>query len=145
MDKLVKKHAEKIRYLFVGGFNTALDFCLLFIFVHFGVNKIVANYFSTGVSMRVSFYANKHFTFKNTDKNKRRQFIQFMLVTMSGMWIIQPLIIWLAIHGLSLYTGSESIQLFIAKIIATGASLVWNYVMYSRLVFKKEHTHTEED
>ena len=62
MEKLRKKHAEKIRYLLVGGFNTLLDFVLLFTFVALGVDKILANYFSTGVSMIVSFFINKSFT-----------------------------------------------------------------------------------
>ena len=138
MDHLIQKHAAKIRYMLVGGFNTALDFCILFLLVHFGVNKIVANYFSTGISMIVSFFANRTFTFKNTSKNRHRQFVQFMVVTASGMWVVQPVFIWLVIHGLSFHIANESLQLFIAKVIATGASLIWNYVLYSRVVFKEE-------
>ena len=47
MKDLLKQHAEKFRFALVGGFNTALDFGLLFLFVSLGVDKIIANYFST--------------------------------------------------------------------------------------------------
>jgi len=136
MEQLRKKHAQKIRYGVVGIANTVLDFSLLFIFVALGIDKIPANYLSTGVSMVFSFYANRRFTFKHTGDQKRKQFTLFVAVTVAGMWAIQPLVIWIVTNMLSPYIANLSIQLFIAKIIATGASLVWNYIFYSRLVFK---------
>jgi putative flippase GtrA len=33
--------------------------------------------------------------------------------------------------------GDQNIALLIAKLIATVVSLVWNYVLYNKLVFKK--------
>jgi len=137
VEQLRKKHAQKIRYGIVGGFNTALDFALLFIFVALGINKIPANYLSTGVSMVFSFYGNRRFTFKHTTGKKHHQFALFVIVTVIGVWVIQPLVIWAVTHLLSFHLSSASLQLFVAKVIATGASLVWNYLLYSRLVFKK--------
>ncbi|MGV9002158.1 MAG: GtrA family protein [Candidatus Saccharimonadaceae bacterium] len=142
MEKLQKKHAEKIRYIFVGGFNTFVDFVLLFTFVAFGVDKILANYFSTGVSMIVSFFINKSFTFKDTSEKKKRQFVLFISVTVVGMWVIQPLVIWIVTSVLHPHLPNQTIQLFIAKLIATGASLVWNYMLYSRVVFKNNSTNS---
>ena len=59
MEKFQEKHGDKLRFALVGGANTALDFLLLFLFVNLGVNKIVANYFSTSISLIFSFFANK--------------------------------------------------------------------------------------
>ena len=137
MEKLLRKHAEKIKYAIVGGFNTLLDFVLLFVFVALGVDKILANYFSTGIAMGFSFFANKSFTFKNDSPKVKRQFILFIAVTIIGMWVIQPIVIWASTSLLAPYITNESINLFIAKLIATVASLIWNYILYSRLVFKK--------
>lgn len=137
MDQLLKKHAEKIKYLFVGGFNTLLDFALLFLFVALGIDKIVANYFSTGIAMVFSFFANKSFTFKNKDPRAKRQFALFIIVTVAAMWIIQPIVIWFTTLFLQPFISNDSINLFIAKIIATVVSLIWNYLFYSRVVFKK--------
>ena len=144
MEKIRKKHAEKIRYALVGGFNTLFDFALLFIFVALGVDKIIANYFSTGAAMVVSFFANKKFTFKDTNERKKRQFTLFIIVTVIGMWVIQPIVIWTLTTFDNLITNS-SILLFIAKVAATGASLIWNYYLYSRVVFKKAHRAPEKE
>lgn len=144
MEKLRKNHAQKIRYIFVGGFNTALDFVLLFSFVALGIDKIVANYFSTGIAMVFSFFANKSYTFKDTSDQKRRQFALFIVVTVVGMWVIQPLVIWTVTSLFHSYIVNQSILLFVAKVIATCASLVWNYLLYSRLVFEKGHKEAGE-
>jgi len=92
MDKLINKHAQKIRFLFVGIGLTLLDFILLFTFVHFGIDKIPANYLSTGISFIVSYLVNRNYTFKSYGGNKIKQFILFILVTIFALWILQPLI-----------------------------------------------------
>lgn len=135
MDHL-KKHAEKIRYVAVGLANTAIDFAVLFLLVHLGVDKLVANYISTSIALVFSFFVNRSFTFKSTSANKRRQFILFVVITLFGLWVLQPVVITLVSQVISSLFNS-GVVLFIAKVIATVASLVWNYLFYSRLVFKK--------
>lgn len=138
MEALLKKHAEKIKFAIVGGFNTALDFGLLFLFVFLGLDKIPANFISTGIAFIVSFFLNKSFTFKNKSKNVYKQFAAFLIVTIIGLWVLQPIIIW----GFSAATASlnlnEHLSLLIAKLIATVVSLVWNYILYAKFVFKKD-------
>lgn len=133
----IKKHAEKIKFAIVGGANTALDFLLLFVFVALGLNSIVANYLSTGLAFIFSFFVNKSFTFKSKGGNVKKQFLLFMVVTLFGLWVIQPIII-AGITGLAQpFDWNSTVVLFVAKLIATVASLIWNYLFYSRLVFKK--------
>jgi len=138
MEKFQEKHGDKVRFIIVGGANTALDFLLLFLFVNLGINKIGANYLSTGISLIFSFFANKSFTFKNKSANARKQFAAFLVVTITGLWVIQPIIIWASSSALESFITNESVLLFVAKLIATVASLTWNYLLYSRLIFKKE-------
>ena len=137
MEKFREKHGDKLRFAIVGGANTALDFILLFVFVNlFGFDKIPANYISTGISFIFSFIVNKKFTFKSTTGNAKKQFGLFLIVTMIGLWVIQPLVI-LGVTALIAPTNWDSnVILFATKIIATVASLIWNYLFYSRLVFK---------
>ena len=132
-----KKHAEKVRFGIVGIANTALDFGILFLLVALGLDKIPANYVSTGLTFIFSFFVNKSFTFKSTGGNAKKQFLYFIVITIIGLWIIQPLII-TAVAALLATTGwAPAAILLIAKLIATVASLIWNYLFYSRLVFKK--------
>lgn len=131
MEKIVQKHAKKIRFVLVGGTNTTIDFGILFGLTFLGVDKIIANYISTSIALVFSFFANKSFTFKNTSKNAKRQFILFLVVTLIGLWILQPLIIW----GYTSLLDDSPLSLFIAKLIATIVTLIWNYLFYSRVVF----------
>jgi putative flippase GtrA len=137
MRELVKKHAEKIRFGIVGIANTAIDFIVLFVLTALGIDKIVANYISTTTAFVFSFFINRSFTFKSTDGNMRKQFLLFVVVTLIGLWVIQPLVITAISWMLSGSSLAEPILLFIAKVVATVASLIWNYLFYSRLVFKK--------
>lgn len=137
---LLKQHAEKLRFALVGVANTALDFLLLFLLVNLGLDKIPANFISTGISFIFSFFVNRSFTFKHKEGNAVKQFAIFIAVTIVGLWVIQPLIIW-GITALLAPTGiNDQLSLFISKVIATVASLIWNYLFYSRLVFKKKPT-----
>ena len=135
--ELAKKHAEKIRFGIVGIANTALDFLLLFIFVGLGVDKIAANYLSTSASLVFSFFVNKSFTFTSKTGNAKKQFALFIIITLIGLWIIQPIIIAAVSTALAGTGWADGAILFAAKIVATVASLIWNYVFYSRIVFKK--------
>ncbi len=138
MEKFQEKHGDKVRFIIVGGANTALDFLILFLLVHAGMDKIVANYISTSTALIFSFFANKSFTFKDKSSNAKKQFAIFLVVTLAGLWILQPIIIWLTTSALQSHITNQTSLLFVAKMIATVASLIWNYLLYSRLVFKKE-------
>ena len=138
MQEVVKKHADKLRFAIVGSVNTALDFSILFILTMlFNIPKELANFISTSVSFLFSFFANKKYTFKSTSKNLKRQFLLFTIVTLFGLWVIQTIII-AAITPVFTNIGvNKPAALLISKLIATIASLIWNYTLYSRVVFKK--------
>lgn len=138
MKGLLAQHAEKFRFALVGGFNTALDFGILFGLTALGIDKIVANYASTSISFIFSFFANKTFTFKAKSGNAKREFISFIVVTLIGLWVLQPLIIAAITHLLEATTLNDAMTLLVAKLIATVVSLIWNYILYSRIVFKKK-------
>lgn len=138
MAHLLKKHQSKVRFLIVGGVNTAIDFTLLFLFTALGMQKIAANTLSTGVAFIFSFFANRQYTFKDTsNRTIRRQFVAFTLVTLAGLWVLQPLIILAIAPFFEANIPNEQLALFVIKVIATAASMVWNYILYSRFVFKK--------
>ena len=110
----------------------------MFLFVALGLNSIGANYLSTGIAFIFSFFANKSFTFRSKGGNVRKQFLLFIVVTIFGLWVIQPVVILGVTAALASFSLNESAVLFVAKLIATLASLVWNYLFYSKLVFKKQ-------
>lgn len=133
----IKNKREKARFGLVGIVNTALDFGILFALTFLGINSIVANYASTSLSFVFSFFANRKFTFKSNSDNIKKQFTLFVIVTIFGLWVIQPIIIWLFEPFFISLGLAGWISLLIAKLIATVASLTWNYILYSRYVFKR--------
>ena len=138
MQEIAKKHADKLRFAIVGSINTVIDFSILFALTTlFNVPKELANFISTFVAFLFSFFANKKYTFKSTSKNLKRQFLLFTIVTLFGLWVIQTIII-AAITPVFTNLGiNKPAALLISKLIATAASLIWNYTLYSRVVFKK--------
>lgn len=137
MRQLVLRHADKFRFTLVGSFNTLLDFGILFLLVSFGVDKIVGNFFSTSIAFIFSFFANKSFTFQSKGGNIKRQFILFLIITFFGLWVLQPIVIMIVSSSISSLHLNPSAVLLISKFGATLVSLVWNYILYSRFVFKK--------
>lgn len=139
MKELIKKHETKLRFGIIGIVNTVLDFGLLFAFSSiFGVPRGLANVFSTSVAFVFSFFANKKYTFKSSSKDKIiREMVLFTVVTLFGLWVIQGLIIHFMTPVITEFGFVEELSLMIAKLIATVATLIWNYLLYSKVVFKR--------
>ena len=135
--KKIKNNPQLLRFGIVGGANTALDFGLLFVFKFIGIPVEIANIMSTGLAFIFSFFANKKYTFKTTNTNVIREMILFVIITLTGLWGLQTLIITLTHNPLTQLTGNTDVALLVAKLLSTVASLTWNYLFYSRLVFKK--------
>lgn len=134
---------QKIRFGAVGAINTAVDFSILFALVTFlHVPSAVANMGSTSVALVCSFLLNKRAVFGDVSSSSLRQFIQFVAVTLFGLWVLQgailvtvPTLIWM------MFDVSDTVSLLLAKVIATSVTLVWNYSWYSRVVFRKRKRH----
>jgi putative flippase GtrA len=137
VKELVKKHADKLRFAIVGGLNTAIDFVVLFVLVALGLPTIASNILSTSTALVFSFFANKTFTFKDGNKSTKKQFGVFLAITLFGLWILQPIVIEGTAFLISEFITNSYIVLFIGKILATCVTLVWNYLLYKKFVFKK--------
>jgi putative flippase GtrA len=121
----------------VGGINTALDFGILFILIQLGFDVLVANVISSTLAFIFSFFANKKYTFQTTDTNVAREMLLFVIVTLSGLWILQSAVIWLTQPIAASIMQNTSVAVLAAKLAATVASMTWNYLLYSKLVFNK--------
>lgn len=122
------------RFLLVGGANTAIDFGVLFLLTAVGLGVWPANTLSTSVALIFSFFANRTFTFRADGRN-RTQIFWFLVVTLFGLWVLQPLVI-LGVTAVVPHTlANDALSLFIAKVVATCVTLVWNFVLYKKLVF----------
>lgn len=147
MEKLITKSgkkiasSQKIRFGLVGVINTAVDFAVLNVLVGvFGLPLVPANIASTATAMVVSYSLNKKAVFRGSNGGNARQLVIFVVVTLVGLWLIQSVVI-VGAHALlaSVTSWSSVITLNVAKVIGTVASLTWNYLWYSRVVFRQEN------
>lgn len=135
MRALIHKHAEKLRFAIVGGCNTFIDFAILFGLVALGFPTIPSNIVSTSIALVFSYFANKKFTFKSGEKSTTKQVALFLTITLIGLWIIQPVIIEIVRMLLSHSHLNSYLTLLIGKLLATVATLIWNYLLYRKFVF----------
>ncbi len=151
MKNPIKKYAEQIRFATVGLAATVIDWGILFTLVNvFGFPQIPSNYASTSVAMVFSFFTNKSYTFKAKNITGKH-IVYFIIITIIGLWVIQPIIIsgvnsllggWFTDSSTVTWLGSllgpwfkANVVLIIGKGLATVASLTWNYLMYKKFVF----------
>lgn len=134
--------SQVIRFGAIGAGNTVLDFVLLFVLRNASLPVIGANIISTGVTFVISFFANKKYTFHSTNSSRhqiQREMILFTIVTLVGLWVVQGTLITI-LEPIARRLTDTNTALFIAKAIATAASMTWNFVWYKMVVFtdKKE-------
>jgi putative flippase GtrA len=129
--------SQKVRFGLVGVINTAVDFAVLNLLAGvFGLPLFLSNIGSTTVAMLTSFGLNKKAVFPGSSNSGRRQFILFIVVTLIGVWGVQGGVLAL-VHYLLQPTGwQEPVIRNLAKLAGICVGLVWNYLMYSRVVFR---------
>jgi putative flippase GtrA len=138
---VIKNKSQKARFGLVGVINTAIDFGVLFALTSIGLSSIIANVVSTSAAFSFSFVANKKVTFRTKGQDIKREIVLFLVVTLFGLWVLQSIIIIGTQFTLSTLHLPDNIVLLIGKIVASCVTLVWNYVLYSRVVFKTNGEH----
>ncbi len=113
-----------------------MDLGSLTLFVeYFGLSHYVAPVYSTILAIIVVFIGNKFFTFRNRSKSYGSQMLKFGLVY--GIAIASNLCItWVLIH--------LGVHYFLARCMAIGVGMVWNYTMSHTFVFRKASDVVEE-
>lgn len=142
MKNLLKKlkNSQEFWFAAIGGLNTILDFVILFGLTSLGISSLIANVLSTGITFINSFSLNKKITFKSVSKSKKelaREMTLFIIVTLFGLWVIQGVIIFLTLPFFESILKNPKISLLTSKLIATIFSLIWNFILYKKVVFNK--------
>ena len=140
------KNRTFLIFCLIGGINTLIDLAIYVSLQAHGLPIIAANFISTCAALIVSFFLNKKFTFRSST-SVQRAIIPFVLVTVTGLWLLQPVIIYTVIGIFNTVVVKDvigpmiahygTVQNIVGKLLATPASLIWNYVLYRKFVFKQ--------
>lgn len=144
MKRTIKKMEKKkpVRYGVVSTASTWLDIGLYALLTWWGLPTLAANFLSTSAGFCLSFFVNRSYTFDSTDASVKRQILLFTIITLFGLWVIQPCVIYLFEY---FYDGSMTWLIsLIAKITATPVTMVYNYFLYAKVVFKDKKKDSDE-
>ncbi len=119
MNKLINKI---IRFSIVGGIATIIDFVFLYIFKEFlNIDVILANTLSFIISVTYNYIASITWVFDtNKNKNKKIQFILFIIFSIVGL-IINNIILYILTDKLNIYY-------LISKAVATLIVMIFNFI-----------------
>ena len=140
----------KVRFVAAGIFNTFVDVATFnFLIVVFSVSVVPASIVSTTTAMALSYLINKKVVFRSQTPHSVKQMVLFVLITLTGIWLIQTLIMVQVLEMLErTFDASEhSFLLWFLQNVAKGfgilAGALWSYLGYSRIVFRETRTKKE--
>lgn len=134
-DKTQNVFIQFIRYIFVGGFSALIDTgCLFLLNAHLGFNYLSAAAIGFLLGLFTNYIISVAWIFESSGKIKE-EFILFSVIGVGGlMWT--ELILWVCVDF-------AHFPVLLAKGIALGLVLVWNFGMRKRFVFTPIQSSTE--
>jgi len=139
-----------------GCFNTALDFLILNVLtLALGFPVLVANSVSVLFGISISYALQHFFVFRFPYRISWKKFLEFFVITGFSSLILQNVIIYLfellfdTKFGNSLLLvpdaeGRHFLAINIAKFSAVLIGLVWNFLMYKFVVFRRPQKDAAE-
>lgn len=144
---------EVAKFAAVGAFNTFLDWgvsnALILLLLYMGIVQMDGDILGIsdqalgtlkGISFLVattgSYFWQKYWTFKSEKESTGKEFLTFLVVSGIGMAI--NILVAVTIKNINPFELSEARAINVGFALATIASLVWNFLGYKFVVFKKK-------
>lgn len=144
---LTKKYrplfGQFLRFAIIGAINTAVDFLVLNLLIFAtgikeGNGLIPLNIISFTVAVINSYVLNKRWAFRDqTAGDTARKFTNFLIISVIGAFINTAIVRFGSTNIDPMFGLSQVLWVNLSKIVATGVSLIWNFIGYKLLVFKK--------
>ena len=132
---------QAAKFLEVGALNTFVDLgvlnLLLFLFqMSSGLAFSLFKGISFAVAVLNSYFWNKHWTFKTKEENTRKEFTQFLLVSITG-FLVNVGVASVVVNLIGpQFEISQTLWANIGALIATVAAMTWNFLGYKLIVFR---------
>ena len=112
---------QGLKYLFVGGLCTVLDFSILFILTHYGnINYLISSIISFLSGTILNYYLCTFLIFKiRAVENRLLEFFYYAIITVIGLGI-NTFIIWVGTEFIGLY-------FMLSKLFAIFVTYWWNF------------------
>lgn len=134
---------QAIKFVLVGAFNTVIDLAVLNILIFIsGISAGLGYSVFKGISFTAavinSYFLNKSWTFqKGAGGETRKEFISFFIASVIG-FVINVSAASAVVNFIGPQLGiSPKIWANVGAIVATLFAMVWNFLAYKFIVFKK--------
>lgn len=139
LGKKIAVFWQLAKFGLVGVLNTAIDFGILNFLISVtqvasGPFIIAMNATSFSAAVVNSYFWNKEWVFSGS---KKSSFLVFAVVSVIGIAINSGVVFGLTTFAKPVFVSSPTLWANLAKVLATGLSLVWNFLGYKLVVFKK--------
>lgn len=124
-----EKIGEPMRYLLIGGTCAVLDLLLLYTFVnYFHIWYLYATTASFIIVVMLGYFGQKYFTFRNYEKNHKKQISVFFVVAGTGLLI--------NVGFMFVFVSLLGVWYIIANIITKFIVLIWNFLANKKITFR---------
>ncbi|MDB5052534.1 MAG: hypothetical protein JWM44_584 [Bacilli bacterium] len=122
-----------IKFNIVGLANTLLDYGVFTLLIWLGLESIImAQCISYGLGILNSYFLNKYWTFTQKDKIQPKQVVRFLTLNCCGLL--------LSLGLLTLFTDQLHYKVLLAKLLATIATMLFNFAGNKLWVFRERGT-----
>jgi len=130
--------AETIRYVFVGGLTTLVNYGLFeLLYSIIGIDVTVSNVTSIVVAILFAYIANKQIVFRRHSGSMRELTLEFFKFIASRLFTMA-----LEIGGLYLFHNILGYDAHLCKVAAQVLVIISNYVIVKLIVFRSEDRET---
>lgn len=151
MNETIKKiFVQFMKFAVVGGISCVIDFGIYTVMIKlFNINYLIAAFFGFVISLVFNYFASMKFVFvRKDDVSKKREFVIFAILSLIGL-ILNEVIIWACVEGYRLmnpiafdiagfHVDIDYWIEIIAKIVATGIVMIYNFVTRKIFIEKKD-------
>lgn len=128
-----------IRFGVVGTSGFLVDFSTTWLMLSvFGLFEYGANAVGFTIAATTNYILNRHWTWRSKNPDVRGEFLKFFTVSLAGLFINSLVIYLCQLPGdLDMVISGHTIPGFwVAKLIATGVVMMWNFVINNYFTFR---------
>lgn len=131
------------KFVVIGVVNTGVDFLILNLEmlatgISSGPYMLAQNAISFSIATINSYFLNKYWTFQDKSRSdKAKKFSQFLAVSVVGIVINSSIVFLITTYVPPMFGTTSVLWANLAKVAATGISLIWNFTGYKFWVFRK--------
>lgn len=129
-----------VRFFVTGISHASADFIIYYVLVLLGAYPLLANIAGFSVAVFIAYFLSRHWTFadRKEQHSYQIQFPIFLLNTLVALGLnsLFLMIFYNLLLTLDIQDFFPQSNALIAKFLATGCSMFYNYFVYNKIIFK---------